>query len=230
MTLVSVNVSLPKTVLHRGKAVRTGIFKEPVQGRVRVRQLNLNGDGQADLSVHGGPDKAVYAYPVEHYDVWARELERSDLTYGQFGENLTVAEMLEETVHIGDVFRIGSTLVEVTQPRVPCYKLGIKMSSARFPKLFLASGRSGYYFRVLEEGELGAGDLIHRIKVSPEQITIRQLVHTAFFDQHNLEMVKNALAVSALSREWRAMLTELASIHHMASLEREGELKGGPAR
>lgn len=230
MTLVSVNVSQPKTVLYRGKPVRTGIFKEPVQGRVRVRQLNLNGDGQADLSVHGGPDKAVYAYPVEHYDVWARELERSDLTYGQFGENLTVAEMLEETVHIGDVFRIGSTLVEVTQPRVPCYKLGLKMGSARFPKLFLASGRSGYYFRVLEEGELRAGDLIHRIKVSPEQITIRQLVHTAFFDQDNLEMVKTALAVPALSREWRAMLTELADAHHVPSLEREGELKGGPAR
>jgi Uncharacterized protein conserved in bacteria len=131
MKLLSVNVSQLTTVAYRGRSVMTGIFKTPVAGRVMVRRTNLDGDRQADLSVHGGADKAVYVYPSEHYATWAHELSRSDLAYGQFGENLTIEGMLEETVHIGDTFRVGGALLEVTQPRVPCYKLGLKMGSAQ---------------------------------------------------------------------------------------------------
>ena len=153
MKLLSVNVSQPKEVSYNGKRIKTGIFKEPVSRRTMMRRLNLNGDGQGDPTVHGGVHKAVYIYTVEHYAYWKRELGRNDLTYGQFGENLTVEGLLEEYVHIGDVFRVGEALVEVSQPRVPCFKLGIKMRNARIVKPFLASERVGFYVRVLEEGK-----------------------------------------------------------------------------
>ncbi len=162
MKLLSVNVSPPKEVAHGGKTVTTGIFKEPVDGRVMLRTLNLDGDGQADLTGHGGIYKAAYAYSVENYDYWKRELGRTDFTFGQFGENLTVEGMLEDEIHVGDVFRAGGALVEVTQPRVPCYKLGIKMGLRGFEKTFLASRRVGFYLRVLEEGEVGADDADER--------------------------------------------------------------------
>ena len=180
MKLLSVNAATLQNVPYRGRTVTTGIFKEPLQNRVMVRTLGLDGDKQADLSVHGGPDKAIYAYPFEHYASWTHELGRNDLTLGQFGENFTVEGMLEDDVHIGDIFHVGSALVEVTQPRQPCYKLGIKMGDARFPKRFLTSGRSGFYLRVLEEGEVGAGDVIHRVKVDPKRMTVRQAVGLAF--------------------------------------------------
>ena len=213
MKLRSVNVSQPTTVAYRGRSVTTGIFKMPVSGRVMVRRLNLDGDGQADLSVHGGVDKAVYVYPLEHYAAWAQELGRSDLAFGQFGENLTVEGMLEDTVHIGDTFRIGAALLEVTQPRVPCYKLGIKMGSAQFPKKFMASNRTGYYVRVLEEGDVGAGDSIERITTDPERMTVRQTVRLAFFEQENVAMLEKILRVKGLSEEWRRMFQEqLATI------------------
>ena len=172
MKLISVNVSKPKEIAARGRSVTTGIFKEPVAGRVRLGRLNLEGDGQADLRVHGGPDKAVYAYPFEHYDYWERELGRSDLAYGQFGENLTVEGMLEDVVHIGDVFKVGSALLQITQPRSPCYKLGIRMGSSGFPKRFMASGRPGFYLRVLEEGDMGAGDPIELARADPERLSV----------------------------------------------------------
>ena len=162
MKLLSVNVSQPKEVLHNGKRIKTGIFKEPVSGRTMMRRLNLDGDGQGDPTVHGGVHKAVYVYTVEHYHYWKQELGRDDLTYGKFGENLTVEGMLEGTVHIGDVFQIGEALVEVSQPRVPCFKLGIKMMDPQIVKPFLQSERVGFYVRVLEEGEVGAGDAIER--------------------------------------------------------------------
>jgi len=136
MKVLSVNVSLPTEVLYRDKRVTTGIFKEPVNGRVMLRTLNLDGDGQADLIGHGGIYKAAYVYSIENYDYWKRELGRTDFTFGQFGENVTVEGMLEDQIYVGDVFRVGSALVEVTQPRVPCYKLGIKMGLSQFVKMF----------------------------------------------------------------------------------------------
>ena len=145
MKLLAVSVSPPRTVPMAGRAVATGIFKEPVSGRVRVGALGLAGDGQADLENHGGIYKAVYSYPFEHYDYWARELDRRDFSFGQFGENLTVEGMAEEEVYIGDRFRFGEVLLEVTQPRVPCFKLAHKMRMPQFPKLFAASGRTGFY-------------------------------------------------------------------------------------
>lgn len=180
MKLVSVQIGRPRTVQWRGKRVPTGIYKEPVASRIMLYRFNLDGDGQADLTIHGGPDKAVYVYPVEHYVSWSHELERTDLTFGQFGENFTVEGMLEETVCIGDQFRVGGAVVAVTQPRQPCYKLGIKMTDPRFPKLFLASGRTGFYVRVLKEGEVGTGDEIYRILRGPDGMTVRQAADLTF--------------------------------------------------
>jgi len=208
MKLLSVNVSQLTTVDYRGRSVATGIFKAPVAGRVMARRMTLEGDRQADLSVHGGADKAVYVYPSEHYMTWTQELGQNDLPMGQFGENLTVEGMLEETVHIGDTFRVGSALLQVTQPRVPCYKLGLKMGSARFPKRFLASYRTGYYVRVLEEGTVGAGDSIERIGTDPERITIPQAVRLAFFEQDDVPALKKVLRIQALSQDWRTMFQE----------------------
>ena len=203
MKLLSVNVSLPKEIQHNGKTVTTGIFKEPVQERVMLRNLNLGGDGQADLEGHGGNYKAVYVYSIENYDYWKQELERDDFTMGQFGENFTVDGMLENDVNVGDVFRVGGAVVEVTQPRVPCFKLGIKMDSSKFPKVFLASCRVGFYLRVLEEGEVGAGDVIERIKTDSQQMTVREICHLLYFDQKNLEGARKALEIEALSPGWR---------------------------
>ena len=208
MKLLSVNVSLPKEVQHNGKTVTTGIFKEQVQGRVMLCTSNLGGDGQADLIGHGGIYKAVYVYSIENYDYWKRELGRDDFTMGQFGENLTVDGMLEDEVNVGDIFRVGAAVVEVTQPRVPCFKLGIKMDSSRFPKVFLASCRVGFYLRVLEEGEVGAGDVIERIKMDPQQMTVREVCHLLYFDQKNFERAKKAVGIQALSPGWRGSFEE----------------------
>jgi len=177
MHVVSVNVSLPKAVEWRGRTVTTGIFKEPVAGRIPVRSLGLVGDGQADLSVHGGPAKAVYAYPSEHYPFWRQELERPDLTWGAFGENLTTEGLAERKLRIGTHLRVGSALLEVTQPRLPCYKLGIRFGRADMVRRFLASGgRSGFYLAVLEEGAVAAGDPVERISEPVEAPTVFELV------------------------------------------------------
>jgi MOSC domain-containing protein YiiM len=208
MKLLSVNVSPPAEVVHGGKTVTTGIFKEPVDGRVMFRTLNLDGDGQADLIGHGGIHKAAYAYSVENYDYWKRELGRTDFTFGQFGENFTVEGMLEDGIHVGDVFRVGGALVEVTQPRVPCFKLGIKMGLPRFVKMFLASCRVGFYLRVLEEGEVGAGDGFERVRTDPERMTVREICRLLYFDRGNLEGARRALRVRALSPGWRQSFEE----------------------
>lgn len=208
MKLLSVNVSLPKEVQYNGKTMTTGIFKEPVKKRVMLRTMNLGGDGQADLVGHGGIYKAVYVYSIENYEYWKSELGRNDFTYGQFGENFTVEGMLEDEIHIGDVFRVGGALVEVTQPRVPCAKLGFKMGMAKFPKLFLQNSRVGFYLRVLEEGEVGAGDVIERVKVDAERMTVREINHLLYFDQKNLEGAKKALRIRALSPGWRGSFKE----------------------
>ena len=210
MKLISVNVSLPKAVQYKDKLVGTGIFKEPVPGRIMLRRLNLDGDGQADLTVHGGEDKAVYVYPVEHYAHWQEKLGRKDLTYGQFGENFTTAEILEDQIHIGDIFRVGAAMVQVTQPRVPCYKLAIKMQMPQFPKLFMAAGRTGFYLRVLEEGEVGAGDMIERIDIDPEPMTVQEVFRLAFADQanHNRAALQKAVELRGLSTDWQSMFAE----------------------
>ena len=202
MKLISVNVSLPKPMEFQGYTVLTGIFKEPVEGRVRVGRLNLEGDRQADLSVHGGPHQAVYAYPFEHYESWQKELGRDNFTFGQFGENLTVSGMVETQVCIGDVFRIGSALFQVTQPRVPCFKLATKMGSDEFPDLFMESARSGYYLRVMEEGEVGAGDLIYLENRSAMGITVESIFRLAFFDRNNVEKLRKAVCLASLSPGW----------------------------
>ena len=203
MKLHSVNMSQPKDVAYDGKTVRTGIFKEPVKGRVWLRKLGLDGDGHGDLAVHGGIDKAVYAYPIEHYEYWMRELERDELPFGQFGENFTVEGLLEEEVHIGDVFQIAGAQVQITQPRVPCFKLGLKMECSTFPKHFLASERSGFYLRVIAEGNVGAGDPTERIKIDPARLSIKEIHHLHYFDNLNRQGIKRALDVPALSDSWR---------------------------
>ncbi len=174
-TLVSVNVGRIRLVPYRGHQVRTGIYKTAVTGPVIVRTLNLDGDEQADLTVHGGVDKAVYLYPAEHYEAWQRELGR-ELDYGHFGENLTVTGLLEDQVHIGDQLAVGDALLEVTQPRVPCFKLGIKMSDQRFLRRFLASGRSGFYCRVLREGAVEAGQGIELMGTDLSAPTIAEVI------------------------------------------------------
>jgi MOSC domain-containing protein YiiM len=208
MKILSVNVSLPKEVPYRGKIITTGIFKESVEGRVTLRSSNLDGDGQADLVAHGGVYKAAYVYSIENYDYWERELGRTDFTFGQFGENFTVEGMLEDKVHIGDVFRVGEALVEVTQPRAPCYKLGIKMSLPRFLKMFLDSCRVGFYLRVLEEGGVGAGDTFERVRTDPERVTVREACHLLYFDPENLEGSKKVLRIQALAPGWRQSFEE----------------------
>ena len=209
MRLLSVNVSQPKAVSDGAKIITTGIFKQPVEARVQLRTLNLDGDGQADLKNHGGPHRAAYAYSIENYDFWKRELGRNDFSYGQFGENFTVEGMLEETVHLGDIFQIGGARVQVSEPRVPCVKLALKMSMATFPKRFLASERVGFYLRVLQEGEVGAGDPIERVATDPEQMTVRAFLHLAYFDEGNLEGVRRALRIVSLPPDWREWLEEV---------------------
>jgi len=208
MKLLSVNVSRPREVAHESETIRTGIFKSPVEGRVMLGTLNLDGDGQADLVGHGGIYKAAYAYSVENYDYWQRELGRTDFAFGHFGENFTVEGMVEDEIHVGDVFRVGGALIEVTQPRVPCYKLGIKMGLRGFEKKFLASGRVGYYLRVLEEGEVGAGDVLRRVRTDPERMTVREICHLLYFDPENLQGARKALRIRALSPGWRQSFEE----------------------
>jgi len=170
--LRSVNIGLPAPLDTAKGRVLSGIVKAPVAGRVRAHRLGLGGDGQADLTVHGGPAKAIYAYSHDHYRYWADALGRADLGPGSFGENLTVDGMLEGDVRIGDIYRIGSAVLQVTQPRSPCFKLAAHLGLPDFPKSFLASGRSGFYLRVLEEGDLGAGDAIERISSPPTGLTV----------------------------------------------------------
>jgi MOSC domain-containing protein YiiM len=206
--ILSVNVSLPKELDYEGQKVRTGIFKEPVEGRVRLRTLNLDGDKQADLTVHGGPDKAVYAYPIEHYEYWRRLFTNIEMSNGMFGENLTVDGLKESEVSIGDVFQIGSSKVIATQPRMPCYKLGVKFGRMDILKMFLASGRSGIYFKVLEEGEVGAGDTIEQIRKDPNGITISDVVRLYASDKENIKMMQLAVKVEPFPDGWKHYFLE----------------------
>ena len=176
MRVISVNVGRPRTIDVGGQTVRTGIFKAPVSGRVKLSKLNLAGDRQADLSVHGGRDKAVYLYPSEHYRYWQEQLPEIEMPWGMFGENLTTEGLDEQSAHIGDRFRIGGAVLEVTKPRMPCYKLGIKFGRRDMVKRFWDSGRSGFYLSVVEEGMIEAGDAITRIAAAPDQVSVAGIV------------------------------------------------------
>lgn len=204
MQLISVNVGRPRPVPHEGRVVSTGIFKEPVAGPVFLRRLNLDGDGQADLRVHGGADKAVYAYPFEHYAFWAGELGRNDFSHGQFGENFTITGWLEDAVCIGDEFRIGAARVQVSQPRSPCFKLGIRMNDENFPARFTAANRVGFYLRVLQEGQVSAGDAIERVAHYAGSLSVRDVFRLRHGSGTRAEY-ERAAKLPALSSSWRAV-------------------------
>lgn len=203
MKLRSVNVSGLRQVMHQGELVSTGIFKRPVTGPVAVGSIQMAGDKQADLINHGGADKAVYGYPWEHYGRWAAELDRNDFEPGQFGENLTTEGVLESELSIGDRLRIGSVLLEVSQPRVPCFKLNIRMKSPAFSKVFLRSGLVGFYFRVIEQGALAAGDPITLLPTEGARTTITEAVQARFFDHTNVDVIERVLSNPALAAVWR---------------------------
>jgi MOSC domain-containing protein YiiM len=202
--LISVNVGLPRVVISNGDPVSTGIFKAPVAGRVMLRTLNLDGDRQADLSVHGGPTKAVYVYPSEHYDYWKRELPGIQFPWGMFGENFTSAGLFESELNIGDKFAVGSALVAVTEPRMPCYKLAIKFGRPDIVKRFLASERTGFYFAVLREGDVAAGDPIQLMERSEHSLKVSDVTRLYTREKHNSELLHRAIEVEALPESWRS--------------------------
>lgn len=188
---------------YQNELVTTGIFKEPVSGRVRLRKLNLDGDKQADLTVHGGADKAIYAYPNEHYNYWKKELPRMLLPWGMFGENFTTQGMFEETVNVGDQFQVGTAKVVATQPRMPCYKLGVKFGRMDIIKKFLASGLTGVYFKVMKEGDLEQGDEIKLIKKDENKVTIKDIVRLYTVNKDDLQTMERAVKVKDLPKGWK---------------------------
>jgi len=211
MKLVSLNVGLPREVTWRGMNVTTGIFKHPVEGRGALRKLNLDGDRQADLTVHGGQFKAVYCYPLAHYDYWKKELPSRELPMGSFGENFTIDGVLEDSVHLGDRFSVGSAEVVVTQPRLPCYKLGVRFQSDDMVKRFLASGRMGFYLAVTREGEVGAGDEIKIIARDPNAVLVTEITRLYIakrYGEDDLTVVRRALRVAVLPESWKEYFRE----------------------
>jgi MOSC domain-containing protein YiiM len=206
MQIVSLNTGLPRDVVWHGRTVTTGIYKAPVEGRVALRRLNLEGDGQADLSVHGGEFKAVYCYPFEHYAWWTAELGGRALHAGIFGENFTTDGLNEDAVHLGDEFSVGTARVVVTQPRPPCYKLGIRFGSDLMVKRFLKSGRTGFYVAVRREGEVGAGDAITLGARNPQQVKVSDITRlyvTKAFGPDDVATIERALEVDALPESWK---------------------------
>jgi len=206
--LLSINVGRPREVEWRGKLVLTSIFKQPVSGRVRVTGLNVQGDGQSDLSVHGGAEKAVYAYPSEHYAFWRNEMPDMEIPWGAFGENLTTEGLLEDKVHIGDRFRAGSAEFIVTQPRMPCFKLGIRFNRPDMVKRFLRSGRVGFYLAVVQEGDIGAGDSIDLVAEDESRVTVADVVDLYQADATNQELLRRASELPALPESWRQYFRE----------------------
>src|SRR5580658_1069479 len=207
--LLSVNVGLPHEIAWKGKVVRTAIWKRPVSGRVFARRLNIDGDAQGDLKGHGGEHRAVFVYQLDSYHYWQQQLQRSDFTFGQFGENFTVEGLADDEVYIGDRYRAGSALFEVTQPRVTCYRVGIRMNEPRMPALLVSHGRPGFYFRVLEEGEVGAGDEIERVMRGPEGLTIAEVDALLYRPGHPADRLERALRIPALSTGWRGSFKAL---------------------
>lgn len=213
MKLISVCVGLPRQVSWKGKPVMTGIFKQPVNGRVMLRSLNLDGDRQADLTVHGGAEKAVYAYPVEHYAYWRQELPDEELPWGAFGENLTIEGLLETRVNIGDRFRIGTAEVMVTQPRFPCYKLNLKFGRDDMVKRFLNSRLSGIYFSVVQEGEVGVGDALKLMSRDENNVTVADIVQI-YVREANDDLVRRAIQVPALAASLRTYFQQQSEQRH----------------
>ena len=207
--LLSVNVGLPREIAWRGKTVFTSVWKEPVQGRRLVRRLNIDGDAQGDLAGHGGEHRAVFVYQMDSYHYWQRELKRTDFTFGQFGENFTVEGLADSEVCIGDRYRIGSALFEVTQPRVTCYRVGIRMDEPRMAALLVAHHRPGFYFRVLEEGEVGAGDEIVKVAEGPERLTVAAVDALLYLPGPAKEELERALRIPALSPGWKSSFEAL---------------------
>lgn len=207
MRIRSVNVGTPREVQYKGESIRTGIFKNASNTPIMLRRLNFDGDGQADLKNHGGVDKAAYAYPFEHYAFWQQQTGREDFSYGQFGENLTIEGLDEAEVFIGDQYRIGDALVEVSQPRLPCFKLGIRMDDPTFPKQLTQAERCGFYLRVIEEGLVKAGDPITRVKSGAGKVSVRRVFHQATHGD-DAGALAAAIEVAALPTEWRDWFRE----------------------
>ncbi|MFL6420742.1 MAG: MOSC domain-containing protein [Nitrososphaeraceae archaeon] len=205
MKVLSLNVGLPRRVLFNGQTITTAIFKDPVKGPIMLRKLNLDGDKQADLTVHGGVDKAVYSYPEEHYDYWRKQLPDVDLIWGMFGENFTTKGLMEDAVSIGDHLQIGSAKLIATQPRMPCYKLGVRFGRMDMIRRFLASGRSGIYFKVLIEGQIQAGDKIKIIRKDKNNVTVKDIVHLYVTRDRadNVETMRRAIKIIALPEGWK---------------------------
>jgi ferredoxin-NADP reductase/MOSC domain-containing protein YiiM len=207
--LLSVNVGLPRDIAWRGVTVHTGVWKVAVRGRCRVARLNLDGDGQGDLAGHGGEHRAVFVYQIESYSYWQEQLRRGDFVYGQFGENFTIEGLTDDRVCIGDRYRIGSALFEVTQPRVTCYRIGIRMNESRMPALLTSSGRPGFYFRVLEEGEVGAGDEIVKVGEDKARMSVAEVNALLYSSQHPRDRLERASQIAALSSGWRSSFLAL---------------------
>ncbi len=207
--LLSVNMGLPRHVVWKERTVHTGVWKNPVTGRCRVGRLNLEGDGQGDLAGHGGEHRAVFVYQMESYRYWREQLKRNDFMYGQFGENFTIEGLADDAVCIGDRFQIGSALFEVTQPRVTCYRVGIRMNEPRMAALLTGSGRPGFYFRVLREGEVGAGDEIVKVGEAAERMTVAEINALLYFPNHPRDRLERALRIDALAAGWRGSFKAL---------------------
>src|SRR3954462_9087436 len=208
-TLLSVNVGMPKDVPWQGKTVFTGVFKDPVSGPRRVRKLNIDGDGQGDLAGHGGEQRAVFVCQIESYQYWEKELGRSDFEYGQFGENFTVTGLADDQGCIGDRYVIGEAEFEVTQPRVTCYRVGIRMNDPRMPAMLVSHRRPGFYFRVLEEGHVQAGDEIIKVASGPEQMTVEEIDGLLYLPGHPRQQLLRALRIPALSEGWQGSFRAL---------------------
>ena len=208
MKIISINAGLPRETIHEGRMIRTGIFKTPITGRVRVNALNIEGDQQADLTVHGGASKAVYAYPAEHYEFWRRELPEVEFPWGSFGENLTTEGLLEKELNIGDHLCAGAAELVVTEPRLPCYKLNAKFMREDMVKRFLRSRRTGFYFSVAREGDIGAGDPFHFLSREENRVSVADITRLYAFDRNDLVGMRRAAAIKALPESWRSYFIE----------------------
>lgn len=208
MKILSLNVARPRLVDYQGETISTGIFKQPIEGPVQLRTLNLDGDRQADLSVHGGPYKAVYAYPSEHYPFWREELPGIDLPWGMFGENFTTLGLAEDNLHVGDSFQIGSAIVMVRQTRTPCYKLSAKFQREDMVERFLLSGRSGVYFSVEQKGVVAAGDAFRSLTRNQHGITIAEMNRLLVSDRYDEELLRKAIQTNVLPEHWRDLFAE----------------------